>query len=518
MAAAEMGSSAFCASRPYGAHRVLHTSCTLQRCFKLAMLSITHHKVYALVTTKRLLIAIAIALFLSVALLRYENNAWIKPQITIIEAEHPKIAYAEGLNVSLGISEWGKRGLSTKQMVLWAESLMSRSEDDVDEWASFQAALLQLFPFLSDTQNTIYTPWISPSNRSFSDDVGIVICAGSNNFHLAAHLIRNLRRVHGSKLPIEVAFAGVADLQSKHRDFLALEPNVTFINLLEYFPAARQDLEGSGWAMKPFALLASSHTRAILIDADAIFLTSPDHIFESNPDLNRTGLLLFHDRASGGRGEESLDWFKSQVESANITISSYLETQSLFYKGVATYEADSGVVAIDKSRPALLLGLFFATWMNTKQVREEVTYKLFHGDKETFWVAMELANVEYFFQPWYAGSIGKLNSDQTPEFDPSTTEVEICGKHMLHLDHTGQEPFWFNGGIYQDKGSPEQGFGELTHFWSGIHDMQPHWYWAEGNFACVKEKNVTLVPEHIMRNLNQTREQALEIDEMIRAL
>lgn len=469
---------------------------------------------------QRLLLTIATILLLSIAFIQLDAQAWISPQITIIEPDHPKISYQHkvGLNVSLGNSEWGKRGQITKKMIQWAESL-ARKPDDVDkiERASFQAALLRLLPFLADTETSVFTPRTFSTDGNFSSDVGIVICAGSNNFHLAAHLIRNLRRVLGSKLPIEIAFAGENDLQLKHRKFLARE-GVVFIDLLNSFPAARQDLENSSWAMKPFALLASSHTRTILIDADAIFLSSPDDIFESNPDLNRTGLLLFHDRASGGRGGDSLDWLKAQMKSANITISSYLATQSLFYSGAATYEADSGVLAIDKTRPSLMLGLLFATWMNTKHVREEITYKFFQGDKETFWIAMELANVDYSFQPWYAGSIGKIGTDQTSEYDPSTIQVVICGKHMLHLDHLGQQPLWFNGGIYKDKDSPETGFGELTHFWSGRQDEIPHWYWKKGSFACVNVKNVYPLSDLVKNTLDLTRVQVLEVDDLIRAL
>ncbi|KAF2666135.1 hypothetical protein BT63DRAFT_50522 [Microthyrium microscopicum] len=481
------------------------------------MLSSSHYNLFARAPQRRLLTTVSIILFLSVLLLRQQSPTRITAQVPVNKAHHSKLPYHEELGVSLGISEWGKRGQSTKKMIQWAEALIGHS-DDVDETdkALFQAALTHLFPFLAGTEKKLYTPWTSSTNEPPSNGVGIVICAGSNNIHLATHLIRNLRRVHGSKLPIEIAYAGEKDLHSKHRNFLARE-DVSFNNLLEFFPAARQDLKNSGWAMKPFALLASSHTRAILIDADAIFLAAPDDIFESNAGLNRTGLLLFHDRASEGRGGESLKFLKSQIEAANRTVSSYLQNQSLFYRGVTSYEADSGAVAIDKSRPSLLLGLIFATWMNKKQVREEVTYKLYHGDKETYWIAMELANVEYFFQPWYAGSIGNIGQQST-DYDSATTDIIICGKHMLHLDSLGQKPFWFNGGIYDNKDSPEQGFGAMTHFWTGIKDAPPQWYWVPQGFACVKEKNINLLSEQDKKNLDLTRQQVLEIDAEIKAL
>jgi alpha 1,3-mannosyltransferase len=39
-------------------------------------------------------------------------------------------------------------------------------------------------------------------------------------------------------------------------------------------------------------------------------------------------------------------------------------------------ELESGVVVYDKSRRDVLMGLMTVAWMNTKRVREEVTYKL----------------------------------------------------------------------------------------------------------------------------------------------
>ena len=51
--------------------------------------------------------------------------------------------------------------------------------------------------------------------------------------------------------------------------------------------------------MKPFALLASKYPRTILVDADAIFLRSPDDLFDQHAGLSETGALFYHDRAIG---------------------------------------------------------------------------------------------------------------------------------------------------------------------------------------------------------------------------
>ncbi|KAB5583226.1 mannosyltransferase putative-domain-containing protein [Coniochaeta sp. 2T2.1] len=428
----------------------------------------------------------------------------------------------------LNISQWGERGSRVSQLAEWADILIKNPSENR---SLFKAALIAQFPYLAGALDSIYAPWFSTQKHpgSSNTDHGFVICAGSENYRLAAHLIRSLRRVHSSSTPIEIAYAGDSDLQPIHRKFLAhLESNITFIHVLERFPAARRDLEGSGWAMKPFALLASAYSRAILMDADAVFLSSPDSLFAKDrrpghPALTRTGTLFFHDRAAVGGGDERRLWVKAQIEAAGIPRSTYLTTESLFYEGAAWYEADSGVVALDRSNPRVLLGLMFATWMNTKDVRDEITYRIFYGDKESFWLAMELSGFEYAFQPWYAGTMGTVSgkSGQPPDLDSA---VEICGTHMPHLDYLGQTPFWINGGIYEHKDSPEseRRYADMTHYWVGntssIRLTQPSWYWVNGNVACLKETGVKIIPEATNIVAQQNREQALEVDEMIKNL
>ncbi|KAG9774472.1 hypothetical protein KCU88_g5424, partial [Aureobasidium melanogenum] len=356
---------------------------------------------------------------------------------------------------------------------------------------------------------------------------------------MAGHLIASLRRVHDSKAAIEVAYAGDDDLSPGKRAFLkTLDPELSFINLLDVFPTIQSDLLGGGWAMKPFALLASSYPRTILVDADAIFLSNPDIVFDAHPGLSRTGALFFHDRGAGsGRYTRGKQWLEQQMQAANISPSHHLTNKSLFWSGQVDYEADSGVVALDKSRPAIVLGLMFATWMNTKKVRDAVTYTMFHGDKETFWIAMELSGVEYSFDPWYAGAIGEITDRedwdegdrqrasglgrQEKEESVVLPEPEkLCSDHMLHLDHSGQAPFWFNGGMYRDKRTDTLELARMTHYWVGnssdIRLTQPEsgWFWLNGVIACLLERNIMVLPEDVKRVVERIEKEAKRVDEL----
>ncbi|KAH8904857.1 hypothetical protein BR93DRAFT_929127 [Coniochaeta sp. PMI_546] len=469
------------------------------------------------IAEKPLLIVVALLLALNLSLFtisdsfRSRVHFWPvsgSPDATVVIPVIPK--------TPLNVSQFGEKGNRVSQLAQWAELLIENPSYDR---RLFDDALVTHFPFLAGALASIYTPWSIPGGNGGPQSLqpSFVICAGSNNLNMASHLIRTLRRVHGSQTVIQIAYGGDDDLKPQHRQFLAnLESRISFIDLLQRFPAAQRDLVGGGWAMKPFALLAAASSRAILMDADALFLSSPDSLFESHPGLRRTGTLFFHDRAMRAGENSGPAWVEAQLEAGGRQPSTYLSTESLFYRRETWWEQESGVVALDRSNPRALLGLMFATWMNTKDVREQVTYRIFHGDKETFWLAMELSGSEYYFQPWYAGMIGTI-PDAEAGFNFTSDRVEVCGRHMVHLDHLG-EPFWINGGVYDNKDQPERGYAELTHYLVGSPDGErPEWY-PNNNLACLKGTGVRALPDQMRTNLQRIREEASKVDKIISSL
>lgn len=149
--------------------------------------------------------------------------------------------------------------------------------------------------------NTTYLPW---GDRSESE-VGIVMCVGQKNHVLAAQNIRTLRNVLGSMLPIEIFYAGDDDFPLGNRKQLRdLVPNVQILNILDFYDdtvaGIIDSLADNAWAMKPFAMLASRFQKAILVDADTIFLQRPDAYFDDDIHLKETGTLFYHDRAVKG--------------------------------------------------------------------------------------------------------------------------------------------------------------------------------------------------------------------------
>ncbi|KAL8727712.1 MAG: hypothetical protein Q9181_005611, partial [Wetmoreana brouardii] len=237
--------------------------------------------------------------------------------------------------------------------------------------------------------------------------VGLVICTGNKNAIFAAHAIRTLRNVLKSILPVEIVYAGDQDLDFRHRRMLtSLGPDISLLDLTMVFDDSAAGLREGGWAMKPFAMLASRFAQVILMDADAGFFEALNHVFDAIPDLKDSGTLFWHDRAlTFGGGADRHIWLRSVF--ANRTLSPTL-AQSLFWRQKLGHLMDSAVVT-----------------------------------KETFWLAAELSNVPYSFIPTYAGSIGSADND-------TNSSMRVCSSQAVHLD-AAKRPFWFNGSFRKNK-------------------------------------------------------------------
>lgn len=152
-----------------------------------------------------------------------------------------------------------------------------------------------------------------------------------------------------------------------------------------------------------------------------------------------------------------------------------------WFRGMASHEQESGVVVINKK--LRLNGLLAVCKMNSKSERDLYSYKVFYGDKETFWVGYEMVQEPYAFIKGYGGVIGEMRTDPRLDVAPSNPEAAgnaegasepekrtrpivdapaVCGA-QLHTDHQGR-PMWWNGGLMRNKNEgwkQELGF----HFW-----------------------------------------------------
>ena len=202
-------------------------------------------------------------------------------------------------------------------------------------------------------QQVLY-PWItetkieSPEYSTFFDligsydqGVGIVISTGRGGFRWAVHQVVTLRAVLNSTLPIEIFYGGDDDLPERYRDFFqfiqSLFPDsgaITTIDIRRKFPDSHGTLGlPGGWAMRPYATLASSFKTVILADADTIFLRDP-RILLDEPAFNEYGSIFWHDRILGTAPEDAYIWVDELLHFAKAKGLEKLQEQAWFQRKV----------------------------------------------------------------------------------------------------------------------------------------------------------------------------------------
>lgn len=325
-----------------------------------------------------------------------------------------------------------------------------------------------LWPFVPGI-NQLRRWWVNSSHTTAQgQNKGIVMSLGHKGSVFASQFISIIREKHQNDIPIELYYYGDKDLPQQYRDYLTHSfTNVRCIDLelLGLFDADLVQLERQGFAIKPFALLATNFTEVMLADADAILLEDPDNFFQESGYLD-TGTLFFHDRDHVRHGIDGIirDFMDNQLAQRGP---SPRLASSEFWKKKGIFEQESGIVVVDKRRINVFAALLFTAWQNMGEIRKKTTYRVWWGDKETFWLAFEFSNFPYYFVPKYAQAIGSIGRSTTVDKDGKTVKVdseELCSEHPLHFlgadtDDEGADgasttlgrPAWFNGGILDVK-------------------------------------------------------------------
>ncbi|KAI8080222.1 mannosyltransferase putative-domain-containing protein [Gilbertella persicaria] len=336
-----------------------------------------------------------------------------------------------------------------KALFTYFDQILAQDQDpvtvDPDSWELYKRLERTLYPW-------IYPYWDNAFHiNNQTQGKGIVFCVGNDQFKFAATSIRTLREVLNCTLPIEVFFIRESDLSLAKRTYLQTEFDNISLRKLENYVSYYYTRFG-GWAMKPFAMLASSFTEVLMVDADAFFLQDPTKLFRDE-GYKLTGSLFFYDRTLFANWEKGADWLRSFLPTT-----SNLVPKSRWFKKTSSHEQESGVVLMDKQKA--LLGLLSTCKLNGINERDEVVYKHIHGDKETFWIGFEIMQTAYTFIKSYGaviGGMGRGGSDGEP--------TQVCGIH-LHLDTTGK-PLWLNGGLYRNKYAQELEYLTFTHYAEG---------------------------------------------------
>lgn len=348
--------------------------------------------------------------------------------------------------------------------------------------------------------------------------VGIVIPAGNNNVRFAAHLIASLRNVLNSKLPIHIVYAGDGDLSAPNRHFLAelvasSGQALNFLDILTVFDDSTLKLREGGWAIKPFAVLGSRFEKVILLDADAVFLQKPEVLLDL-PGFQNTGALLFRDRLLWQHAfSDRHQWWHGQIKRPSGELNT-----SLVWTQEFAEEGDSGVVIVDKSQTDVFMGLLHICWQNSYEVREEITYQITYGDKETWWMGFELAGSSYEMEKHYGGIVG-WEKEVQPESDNSEEDGETRADHLTKkvcsfvIAHVDEEDnlIWYNGGLLKNKKIPE-----MKHEYAVPDRWMVDGEWQKGatreDMSCMVGEKIHDLSEEQMRILERSIEEAKIID------
>jgi len=363
---------------------------------------------------------------------------------------------------------------------------------------------LSMFPFLRNLADADDTHVLSSLRQGFRPgSKGLVIPTGTGTFRYACHLVSNIRDVLDSKLPIEIVYAGEKDLPSDYRDFVtSLGSDIQTIDILTVLDDTTLDLANGGWAVKSFAALASSFEQVIVLDADAVLVQAPEAIFDNHKGYHETGALFFHDRLLWqGRFPDRHKWWEEQLK--HHEPSNTLKKSRVYNEGYAE-ECDSGLVAVDKGRLSILLGLLHVCWQNSKLVRDEWTYKQGYGDKESWWFGMELSGAEYTFEDHYGGIIGNI--------EVQDGKTKVCSFTIAHTDEE-DKLLWYNGSLLRNKLMNSTGF-----------DIPTSWMvdgtWEKGaakpDMSCMADELAREVTEAERNILKISVEKAMNIDTRIK--
>eukprot|EP00475_Leptophrys_vorax_P031019 TRINITY_DN4683_c0_g1_i4.p1 TRINITY_DN4683_c0_g1~~TRINITY_DN4683_c0_g1_i4.p1 ORF type:complete len:675 (-),score=129.16 TRINITY_DN4683_c0_g1_i4:44-2068(-) len=293
---------------------------------------------------------------------------------------------------------------------------------------------------------------------------GITLFGGEPHVEYLLTLIHSIRDIHQCDLPIDVFYLGPRDMSVRGAKLIRNSAaNVHVIDLLTIL-----DASSVGWDSKPLVLLASRFKETMFIDADVVLLQSPDVFFSQRAYLQYDA-LFFNDRTVGWRVPSGGDDTTQLIELAKyvapeLQLSGYAADTRVGRKVLTNHEMESGVIVVNQHER--IIGLLAAAKLLDK-MEKDLFYEGAWGDKEAFWLGMEMARQPYGFVNMLPGSIGFRNLGRFWD--------GVCGR-LLHFDDN-EEPMWWNGGYkVVDKGRNDHHHA----FWSYLTRQNEELWYDDG--------------------------------------
>jgi hypothetical protein len=202
---------------------------------------------------------------------------------------------------------------------------------------------------------------------------GIVVCGGGVRYFTNAWLCINMLRHLGCSLPIQFWYLGQKEMSSQMCALLhSLDVQcVDALLMREIFPARILN----GWELKPYAILHSSFSEVLFLDADNVPVVDPAFLFETR-QYRSTGAVFWPDYDHPNNQKKKAVWRSCGLRQPNEP------------------EFESGQMLFDKRRCWRALSL--AMWFNENS---DFYHQYVYGDKETFHLAFRKMRTRYSLVP-----------------------------------------------------------------------------------------------------------------------
>lgn len=426
--------------------------------------------------------------------------------------------------------------------------------------ASFRQLTRRFFPFFNghfpeiESEEGKFSDRYPAAKQSYnpqSDDIfeyirthqsgrGIVVSVTSAHRHDVVRLLRTLRALN-NELPIEVVYKGdinqrtadaiqmtaTADIDTlfgadglvatHNRDFrgdLDLlkeykkhgsrfpKQKVTFVNLAGMVDP-HYKLSFGGYANKVLALLFSSFSEAILLDADVVPFEPLADLFDT-PEYKETGTYFFKDRSlvDANRWEDTNLFAKLMPQGGLDALFGYhqpAKTLANRCMNGRSHHQEAGVVVIDKKKHfvGMLAMVPLLGW--------DLPMKLLvWGDKELYWMGLAVAGDDnYAFNEYSAASVGRFTQNPSHQYYQGVREV--CSSHPGHVDRLGKL-LWVNSGIQWCKKNSY--YPDLDYFPHNLLDPQA----VEKKYAQAVSIRAALVPPEYAPQQQVVRNEATKPD------
>ncbi|RQM09886.1 hypothetical protein B5M09_005974 [Aphanomyces astaci] len=269
---------------------------------------------------------------------------------------------------------------------------------------------------------------------------GILVCVFDAMIPMAASLVLELRALGNTDL-IQMYHCNGELSAASHRILYMLDARLEIVDVCKDFvasgrlPAAKANDFRSFW-LKPLALVHTRLAEVILLDADDLMFHDPSQLWQT-PGYKETGTVFFYDREVA-KAEYLNNWSVHRFQRMlNLHVlvdtfeyaqfhlmkrpSKYLE-RTLAWNKHSAHEQDSSIVVVNKgATSSVAMDVLYHLVMHTRY-----TLDFSYGDKELFWLAFELAQVPYIFNPY-------VNHDMSSLQDPAARVAELVAAIPTHV-------------------------------------------------------------------------------------